>query len=680
MVPISIEYQATSGAKESARPPGDISVALVYPPYGPAGLPSLGLAILSAGIKSRGFRCRTFYWNLDFVRDLPGDGLASQLGLYRLLNGRSFLPLNEWVFAGMLYGHGMADRDAELTQQLETFIPPNLPLEFTKFDLLRLRERAPNIVARMIDQLESYDVIGINSTFFQNLPALALAKAAKARWPQKIIVLGGANCDGPMGATLLAQYPFLDYVFSGEVDHAFPDFVGRLASGEREKVADLRGILFRSDAGLGRGLAPAPLQDLDGLPIPDFDDYVAARTNAGMDENAGLCLPLESSRGCWWGAKQHCTFCGLNANGMAYRQKSPDRFYAEVETVVKRFGPRFLFMADNILSMNFYHNFLDRMIEKNPNVNFFYEIKANVSRKQVEQLARARVTLVQPGIESFSTRILQRMRKGTTAIRNVALLKYAREYGILLTYNLLAGFPGEEQEEYAAMAAQLPALTHLQPPNGLSPIEFHRFSPYHSDAAKYDLHLQASPKYRYLYPFSKDVLDNLAYVFEPCAEGAETNQEYLNELRAQVKFWQQRFDFESCLLTWCWSGSDIVVDDRRPRLGPRRYRLRDFAVAVLRLTDDPRSLSGLIEAASGNGCSLDEADVMAMLTTFSPPPACTEEQMIGFTKTEFLQDSSACLASMIKADLLFVEGNSYLALPVRRSSPEYAKQWYQLGI
>jgi len=669
-----------SGANGSARPPGNIAVALVYPPYGPAGLPSLGLAILSAGIKSRGFTCRTFYWNLDFVRELPGDGLASQMGLYRLLNGRPFLPLNEWVFGGLLHGHEMADRDAELTQRLESFIPPDLPLEFTKCDLLRLRDGAPDIVARMTDQLEIYDVIGINSTFFQNVPALALAKAVKARWPHKIIVLGGANCDGPMGATLLAQYPFLDYVFSGEVDYAFPDFIGRLANGECEKVSDLRGIFFRCDGGIGHGLAPAPLQDLNGLPIPDFEDYVAARRDVGLDANGGLCLPLESSRGCWWGAKQHCTFCGLNANGMGYRQKSADRFYAEVETVVKRFGPRFLFMADNILSMNYYHDFLDRIIDNDLGVHFFYEIKANVNRKQAERLARARVTLVQPGIESFSTRILQRMRKGTTAIRNIALLKYARECGILLTYNLLAGFPGEEREEYASMAEQLPALTHLQPPNGLSPIEFHRFSPYHSDAAKYGLHLQASPKYRYLYPFSNDVLDNLAYVFETCAEGVESDQEYLDELRAQVKFWQQHFEFECCPLTWCWSGSDIIVDDRRPRLGPRRYRLRDFAVAVLRLTDDPRSLSGLIEAADGNGCNLDEAEVMAMLTTFSPPPACAEEQAIAFTKAEFLQDSSACLTAMIKAGLLYVEGESYLALPVRRSSPEYAKRWYELGI
>jgi len=664
----------------NTRATKDIAVALVYPPYGPPAVASLGLAILSAGIRSRGFTCRTFYWNLDFVGELPGDDLASQLCLYRFLTQRPFMPFNEWVFGGVLHGDAMADRDRDLTRCLDAWIPPILPWSFTSSDLLRLRTRAPEIVAAMTDQLAPYDVVGINSTFFQNVPALALAKAVKARWPDKIVVLGGANCDGPMGPTLFAQYPFLDYVFSGEVDHAFPDFIGRLANSEREKVTDLRGILFRCGAETGRGLAPAPLEDLNGLPIPDFDDYVAARSRVGIDAEGGLCLPLESSRGCWWGAKQHCTFCGLNANGMGYRQKSPDRFYAEVETVVNRFGVRYIFMADNILSMNYYRDFFDRTIEKDLGVHFFYEIKANVNRNQAERLARARVTFVQPGIESFSTRILQRMRKGITAIRNVAFLKYAREYGILSTYNLLAGFPGEERDEYARMAEQLPVLMHLQPPNGLFTIEYHRFSPYHADANRYGLHLEASPKYRYLHPFPQKVLDSLAYLFEPCGDSGVADHEYLNELGSQVRFWREHYDPDDCTLTWRWSGADIVVDDRRPQLPSRRYRLQDFAVAVLRSTDDPLSLPGLIELAGGTGWNLDTAEVLSMLMTFAAPAACVDEQTIAFTKAEFLQDPSECLAPLVDAGLLYVEGNQYLALPLMGSGPEVVKEWLQLGV
>lgn len=662
------------------RTPPDIAVALVYPPYGPVGIASLGLALLSAGIKARGFRSRTFYWNFDFAGELPGGDLTSRLNLYRMMGQRAFMPFNEWVFGGVLHGEAMADRDGDVPRELEAWAPPFRSWSFTVSDLLRLRARAPELVAAMAEQLAPYDVVGINSTFFQNVPALALARAVKDRWPDKIVVMGGANCDGPMGPTLFAQYPFLDYVFSGEVDHAFPDFIGRLAAGERERVADLRGILFRRAASIGSGLAPAPLDDLSGLPIPDFDDYVAARARAGLDRFGDLCLPLESSRGCWWGAKQHCTFCGLNANGMGFRQKSPDRFHSEVETIAKRYGARRIFMTDNILSMDYYREFFDLAIEKDLGVEFFYEIKANVTRRQTERLARARVTLVQPGIESFSTKILQRMRKGITAIRNIAFLKYARECGILATYNLLGGFPGEEREEYARMAETVPVLMHLQPPNSVSPIEFHRFSPYHADADRYGLRLHASPKYRYLHPFPQDVLDRLAYLFEPCTGADGGDFAYLDDLKAQVRFWQAHYDPNECPLTWRWSGADIVVDDRRPRWPARRYRLQDAAVAVFRSTDDPLALRGLLDLAGGAAWSPDAADVLSMAFTFEAAAPAEDERRIVFTREAFLLDPVACLAPLVDAGLLYVEGDRYLALPVREFVPPVAQAWYQLGI
>ena len=45
-----------------------------------------------------------------------------------------------------------------------------------------------------------------------------------------------------------------------------------------------------------------------------FDNY---RSLADCDDNPTLFL--ETSRGCWWGQRMHCTFCGLNGSGMVYR-------------------------------------------------------------------------------------------------------------------------------------------------------------------------------------------------------------------------------------------------------------------------------------------------------------------------------------------------------------------------
>src|SRR5207247_944067 len=161
------------------------------------------------------------------------------------------------------------------------------------------------------------------------------------------------NCHGEMGRTLLEQFPFLDAVFSGEVDYSFPEFIQCLA--EKRSLDHLPGILSRApDGAIIEGPTAPPVHDLENLPYRDFAYFVATRERLGLDKEFRLCLSLESSRGCWWGVKQHCTFCGLNALGMAYRQKSHTRFQQEVEATVRKYGARYLLMTDNILSMKYY--------------------------------------------------------------------------------------------------------------------------------------------------------------------------------------------------------------------------------------------------------------------------------------------------------------------------------------
>ena len=45
---------------------------------------------------------------------------------------------------------------------------------------------------------------------------------------------------------------------------------------------------------------------------------------------------------------------------------------------------------------------------------------------------------IQPGIESLSDHVLKLMRKGTTALQNIQLLKWCREYGVQPEWNLLS--------------------------------------------------------------------------------------------------------------------------------------------------------------------------------------------------------------------------------------------------
>jgi ribosomal peptide maturation radical SAM protein 1 len=643
-------------------------VALIYPPYGPPNLASLGLALLSAGLKKRGFPCRTFYWNYSLLDALPQLTLAERRQAYAMLTERTLYPWTEWAFTRWLYPGALGRRDREVTERL-ALLDTALAGQTGQFPPSRLvqhlLEITPRLVAEMTDRLAPFDVIGIGSTFFQNGAALALAHAVKRRWPDKLTVLGGANCDGDMGRAQIELFPFLDIVFSGEVDHAFPDFVQRFA--ERGELEETAGALVRMpDGRILEGPRAEPLTNLNELPVPDFDDYISERRRFGLHEDDDLCLPLESSRGCWWGAKHHCVFCGLNANGMAFRQKDPDRFRCEVETIAGRYGARYLFMADNILSARYYRDFVQWAKTKDLHLDFFYEIKANVNRAQVADLAEAGITMVQPGIESFSSATLRLMRKGVRGIQNVAFLKYAADCGLFAAYNLLGGFPGEDPMEYERMARDLPKLSHLRPPNGLSVVEFHRFSPYHNDPASFDLRLRPHANYSFIYPFPEHELARLAYFFE--MEGrAPQDLAYLAPIQRGIESWREIYSDQTCTLTWKEEGEgDILVEDLRPGLGQGEWRLHGQAADLFRALDTPTNPVAAIRGAlAGSG------------ETLARPGG---GRTIGFTPGELATSPEACLRQFTAPGLVYEEDGLCISLPIQSAHRRMEGGWTRIGL
>jgi hypothetical protein len=108
--------------------------------------------------------------------------------------------------------------------------------------------------------------------------------------------------------------------------------------------------------------------------------------------------------------------------------------------------------------------------------------------------------------------------------------------------------------------------------------------------------------------------------------------------------------------------------------------VQGLAVAVFRLADDPVSLRGLIDLAGGTGWSPDAAEVFSMVLTFAASAPDGDDRTIAFSKEEFLHDPLECLAPLVGAGLLYVEGDRYLALPARELIPPVAKGWYQVGI
>lgn len=556
-------------------------VLLISMPFGALERQALGLSLLKAGLTQQGVPCDVRYLTFPFAEFI---GYEEYQWLTFEVPYTAFA--GDWTFTQALYGEHPVDEE----RYIQDVLRQRWQLDETSIGrILRIRSLVLPFLTYCLAyiQWEEYDIVGFTSTFEQNIASLALAQRIKAAHPGIAIVFGGANWEGEMGHELHTQFPFVDYVCSGEADESFPALVQRvLAHQPVDSPESIPGIIYRAGGqSIYTGQANL-MRTMDQLPIPDFSDYFR---DLGQSTVGALVVPillLETARGCWWGAKSHCTFCGLNGGTMAFRSKSPPRALAELAHLVDRWGIDFVEVVDNILDMKYFTTVLPALARASRTVHLFYEVKANLNRKQLQILAAAGVYHIQPGIESLNDHILQLMRKGTTALRNIQLMKWCREYNISADWNILYGFPGETEEDYAGLLELLQAIRFFKPPTGCGPIRLDRFSPYFNDPTAFGFtNVRPLAPYRFLYPFADAILHRIAYYFEYDYAPGINLPAKVREVVEYVQAWQRAPEYGVLYAMSQPDGSLILIDTRSEAVQPQ-FILSGLTQAIYQYCDE----------------------------------------------------------------------------------------------
>lgn len=543
-------------------------VVLVAPPFLSSLRPSMGLSALQGELRARDVRCETWYVNLDF---------AARLGVRLFewfVSSPNNLLLGEWVFSHLIRGgtpdtrnDGWADA-AHACMAAHYSAGPDA--------IRRARSLAGPFVedtARSIVRARP-DIVGFSTTFQQNCASLAIAARIKELAPDIVVCFGGANCARPMGEALLEFFPQIDYVFSGEADVAFPDFVPRL---DRERPP--RQVIDCE-----------PVAHLDGLAMPVVDDFVAAFAAAGIDHIVWPVLVVESSRGCWWGERNHCRFCGINDQTIPYRRKSPERVAAELRALAARHGIRVFAAVDNILpSGTAGSRLLAAIANIDPPLSLFFEVKANTRREQLVEMARAGVARVQPGIESLDDDLLSLLRKGVSGLQNVTFLRNCREIGIQPTWNVLYQIPGESLRSYDYMAAIIPFLEHLPPPLRESRIRLDRFSPFFEQASEYGYSNRPFPGYEQVYGLDEERVTRLATFFRAEARNV-LPEKAMEPVKVALEQWRERFQNGQTVLAIVPAGDGAMIVDTRAVARKRFASIDATAVQVLEAFRSPAAI------------------------------------------------------------------------------------------
>ncbi|MFI8887021.1 RiPP maturation radical SAM C-methyltransferase [Streptomyces sp. NPDC053813] len=605
-------------------------IHLVTMPWQPIELPSLQVGLLHSLLdRTRpDDEVREFHGSLrwaEFLLDRsrgalrPGDHVA--VGSESIFDG-----LGDWVFSGVLYN----DPEWGVARLKEYATRRGTDISTATAMRVHAEEFIDESAGAILD--DAPDVVGFTSTFMQNVSSLALAAELKRRRPGLTVVFGGSNCDGPMGHALHRNHRFVDHVVRGEGEYALPALLAHIDAGTAP--ADVPGLCWwdgpesRANEEPRRTVAPGD------IPSPDYDLWQAAIDASPLVEYVHPKLVVEGARGCWWGEKHHCTFCGLNGSAMTFRAKPGTRLWDEVDRLVRRHRILDVVTVDNIIDMAYFKDFLPLAADSDWDLRMHYEVKSNLTPEQLALLARAGAVHIQPGIESLANRTLDLMDKGVGAARNIRTLRECENHALTCSWNYLYGFPGETAEDYASVIDQMPALVHLQPPGGAHRIQLERFSPHFADPALGFHRRRPAEMYRHVYDLPEEQLADLVYLFDtpPAGIGGDTEA----RLKAAARDWYTGHPASTLVLEQP-DGADgeevLLVHDRRHGWPHRTHRLTGWRAAALRHLEAGRTRPALLRLLSADG---------------NPPSA---------------GELDAWLGDAVALGLLFDDGRSYVSLP-----------------
>jgi ribosomal peptide maturation radical SAM protein 1 len=376
---------------------------------------------------------------------------------------------------------------------------------------------------------------------------------------------------------------------------------------------------------------------MEEVPLPVYDEYferLQGSPLAAQMEN--IWIPYESARGCWWALRRVCTFCAANAQNMSFRSRKPEAVLRDVVTLSKQYPTPKLWFVDNIMDERYLHELFPEMCKAGYRVPMFVETRAHIGKDELRAMAEAGVIMIQLGLESFSTPILNGMQKGTSALQNIRVLKWCAEFGIQCFYNVIYGFPGEPTEEYERMADTVASLTHLQAPNTPVRLRLDRFSPYHYNPDNFGIEIEGPrPSRRFVYDLPDADLMEIEYFFTFRYKDNRDPESYVAAFKEACATWRHHWRTNFRQLSYDQVGDGLRIVDLRNNMLATVYALGALEASIYLACDSGASIGMILKRV-----------------------AETHDQQLT------AQDVRSFLQAVVAHRLMYEEGGKYLALAV----------------
>lgn len=306
------------------------------------------------------------------------------------------------------------------------------------------------------------EIVGI-STFADSFNFIeGFSKMVKAKYPQKLIMLGG-----PLVTSIpdiMLENTSADFAMIGEGELTLIEFLEKFLLGNKREFDGIKGIVYKKDGKIIHNISRPQIKNLDNLPLldytiwPNYEDII---------KNGQILI--SSTRGC----PHNCSFCFKTIPML--RTKSIERFEEEVLYLKKTTNFNYTWLND--LNFNVYEDraiAICDILHKNDIKYHVFARVINVHKPLMEKLKATGCLGIWFGLESYEQEVLDVNRKDTTIKDINEAIKIASDAGLAIRGLFIVGLYGETEEalekmvDYIKKETFLPLVKYLVPFPGTS--------------------------------------------------------------------------------------------------------------------------------------------------------------------------------------------------------------------
>lgn len=296
----------------------------------------------------------------------------------------------------------------------------------------------------VVNKCEYVDFIGLTCTTAIRFQCFNLARKIKEKYPNKIVIVGGAHVNS-LDKLILEKYPSVDIIVRGEGEKTLLEIV---KSVPLDKIS---GITYKENNKIIRNEDRPFIKNIDSLYCDN--DLMLPQSFYSIDDEIPnkyrnlKTTTIVSSRGCPF----KCTFCSSSACWKGtYRQMSAEDLFYLVSSAYVNDNIRFFKFFDSLFTGNREKTlkFCNLIKESDIKIHFKCEIRSGTTEEVIKALKESGCVAVSFGIESGSDRILEQVNKSTTRAKIEETIKLLKKYDIWTIGFFMNGFKGETEEDY----------------------------------------------------------------------------------------------------------------------------------------------------------------------------------------------------------------------------------------